>query len=120
MLDARARVRKKTDSRHGSARDFLVDVRLAEASTSSGMTETAMLSPGAFFTSRAGVCVYVTVRGQPLRVCFASLVANGRAEVADSPHAREAIAIATRAFHTYHALLVPLFDAIANSSQVPS
>jgi len=76
-------------------------------------------SPGAFFASRRGVCVYVTVGAQNVRVCFASADAEGRveSETADRT-AATAVALATGVFLAHLDTRAPLFETIEGSSQV--
>ena len=76
-------------------------------------------APSAFFASRKGVCVYVTVGGQNVRVCFASAGARGRveSEAADRA-ATTALALATQVFQAHLDTLAPLFDTIEGPSQV--
>jgi len=74
----------------------------------------------AFFASRKGVCVYVTVERIDVRVCFASPDAYGVAE-SEAPEAvtSRAVELATSAFRAHREALVPLFETIADASQVP-
>lgn len=65
-----------------------------------------------FFASRSGVCVYVNIDGQAVRVQFASVDAHGVAEGA-SPDAEEAIRAAKSALQKHRAALVPLFERVA-------
>jgi hypothetical protein len=72
----------------------------------------------AFFASRSGVCVYVTVGRHAVRVCFESLDAEGRLEGSDPDGVGErALAAANEAFKAYRATLAPLFEQIAEASQ---
>ena len=65
-----------------------------------------------FFASRSGVCVYVNIDGQAVRVQFANVDAQGVADGA-SPNAEEAIRIAKLALQKYRTELGPLFDRVA-------
>jgi hypothetical protein len=65
-----------------------------------------------FFASRSGVCVYVNLDGQAVRVQFADLDAHGVAE-GDSPDAEEAVRIAKSALQKHRAELGPLFERVA-------
>ena len=70
------------------------------------------LNAGNFFASRAGVCVYVTVRNRPLRVQFAA--PDGRGVVVEGPDedAEEALRIARSALSLRAAEIAPLFDKV--------
>lgn len=75
--------------------------------------------PSAFFASRKGVCVYVTVHGLNVRVCFASADAKGHAESEAPPRAAATpVDLATRVFREHRGTLAPLFEAIESPSQV--
>lgn len=65
-----------------------------------------------FFASRSGVCVYVNIDGQAVRVQFASVDAQGVAE-GSSPHAELAIAEAKSALQKHRIELSPLFERVA-------
>ena len=76
-------------------------------------------APSAFFASRKGVCVYVSVEGQNVRVCFASTEAEGRVESdASARTAAAAVAIATEVFRAHRNSLGALFEAIESQSRV--
>jgi hypothetical protein len=73
--------------------------------------------PDAFFASRSGVCVYVSVEGRAIRVCFESLDGEGRMEGEEPPNiAAAAVAAATEAFQGCKSTLTPLFEHIAEAS----
>jgi hypothetical protein len=75
----------------------------------------------AFFASRSGVCVYVSVEGRALRVCFESLDGEGKLEGAEpSRRAAKALAAATQAFIACRESLAPLFEQIAEASRTAS
>jgi hypothetical protein len=65
-----------------------------------------------FFASRSGVCVYVNIDGQAVRVQFASVDAHGIAE-SSSPNAEAAIVAAKTALQKHRAELAPLFERVA-------
>jgi hypothetical protein len=65
-----------------------------------------------FFASRSGVCVYVNIGGQAVRVQFATVDAQGVAE-GSSPNAEAAIVEAKSALQKYRAELTPLFERVA-------
>ena len=65
-----------------------------------------------FFASRSGVCVYVNIDGQAVRVQFASVDAHGVAE-SSSPNAEAAVVAAKTALQKYRAELAPLFERVA-------
>lgn len=67
----------------------------------------------AFFASRSGVCVYVTVRGHAYRVQFASPESTGVVAGARAPEADEALRLARSALHKHHASLASLFESVA-------
>jgi hypothetical protein len=67
-----------------------------------------------FFASRSGVCVYVNIGGQAVRVQFASVDAHGVAE-SSSANAEAAIVAAKTALQKYRVELTPLFERVARS-----
>lgn len=84
------------------------------------MNGPSMIPASAFFASRKGVCVYVTVQRLDVRVCFSAPGAPGVAESDAPPSAvAQAVERATEAFRAHRDALLPLFETIANSSQVP-
>lgn len=83
------------------------------------MSGSELLPSSAFFASRNGVCVYVTLERVSVRVCFESSEADGYVEGdrEPSPQLEErAIALAKAAFLAHRELLRPLFDVVASAS----
>jgi hypothetical protein len=68
------------------------------------------LKPEAFFVSRAGVCVYVTIGRENIRVQFESIDDEGRVADASQEGAPRAIQLARQALHAHRAALGPLFE----------
>jgi len=66
-----------------------------------------------FFASEAGVCVYVSVRGNPIRACFESPDDPGSVDP-DVPGAEKALAVAKAAVQKHQAELVSLFEKVAS------
>lgn len=72
----------------------------------------------AFFASRLGVCVYVSVEGHTLRVCFESLDGHGKVEGTEpTTRGARALVAATEGFLACRESLGPLFDQIAEASR---
>ena len=66
-----------------------------------------------FFASEAGVCCYVTVRREAIRICFDAPDAPGRVSDTSAYGASEALIVATRAFNAHQALLSALFEQVS-------
>jgi hypothetical protein len=77
----------------------------------------AVPSSGSFFAARSGVCVYITVEGRAIRVCFPSLDADCHVET-EQPASLSATALAAarEAFHSQRTALLPLFEQVAEAS----
>lgn len=88
------------------------------ADPTSFMTRAEVPKAHAFFASRSGVCVYVTVDGRPVRVCFRSVDGVGQVEGEEPPSvSAAALAAATSAFQGCRPQLAPLFEQIAEASR---
>jgi hypothetical protein len=76
---------------------------------------TALAEPlaRAFFASRSGVCVYVTVRGRAYRVQFAAPDAMGVVAGELAHDTDEALRLARSALQRHHATLATLFQKVA-------
>ena len=68
------------------------------------------LKPEAFFVSRAGVCVYVTIGKANIRVQFDSIDHDGKVADPSQEGAPRAIQIARQALQAHRDALTPLFD----------
>jgi hypothetical protein len=80
-------------------------------------TVSAVPSSGSFFAARSGVCVYVTVEGRAVRVCFPSLDADCHVETEQPANLSSiALAAAREAFQSQRTALLPLFDQVAEAS----
>lgn len=69
-----------------------------------------------FFATRAGVCVYVTLRQRVFRVRFASADSQGVVVQAETDGAEEARVIARAAVERLGATLAPLFEKVARGT----
>jgi hypothetical protein len=79
------------------------------------MAATGEIKVEDFFTSRAGLCVYVNVSQRTFRVQFVDETAQG--VIDDDAHegATEALRLARAALAKYRAELAPLFEKISRS-----
>lgn len=98
-----------------------IDAPCGSSPKSHSRIATKTETPGreAFFASRSGVCVYVSVGGYSVRVCFSAPDAEGRVEGEVPPRsAEDALTKATEAFAACGDGLAPLFEQIAEASSV--
>lgn len=68
------------------------------------------LKPEAFFVSRAGVCVYVTIGRENIRVQFETIDGEGKVTDPSQVGALRAIQLARQALHLHREALAPLFE----------
>lgn len=68
-----------------------------------------------FFTSRAGLCVYVNVSQHTFRVQFVDEASQGIIDDDAHAGAAEALRLARAALQKYRAELAPLFEKISRS-----
>lgn len=66
-----------------------------------------------FFTTRAGVCVYVALRGETYRVQFADTEAHGVVTEGTPQGAEEALALARTALAKHQVAVSKLFEEVA-------